>query len=120
MPTLVIYIVVIGLMMVHLRTEARAEVETEMTRLAANYAARFDGAFREAAAVATATARFRETAPDLAREQLFAQLRANTELNPVVYGSAIAFEPGTYESGDTLFCPCVYRGQYGRRGIAGH
>ena len=113
LPTLVIYVVVIGLMMVHLRTEARAEVETEMTRLAANYAARFDGAFREAAAVATATARFIETAPDLTEEQLFAQLRANTELNPLVYGAAIAFEPGTFKSGDTLFCPYVYRGPDG-------
>ncbi len=36
LPTLVIYIVVIGLMMVHLRDESRAEVETEMTRLGAN------------------------------------------------------------------------------------
>ncbi len=113
LPTLAIYVVVIGLMMVHLRKEARAEVETEMTRLAANYAARFDGAFREAAAVATATARVIETAPDLTEEQLFAQLRANTELNPLVYGAAIAFEPGTFKSGDTLFCPYVYRGPDG-------
>ena len=113
LPTFVIYVVVIGLMMVHLRTEARAEVETEMTRLAGNYAARFDGAFREAAAVATATARFIETDPDLTEEQLFAQLRANTELNPLVYGAAIAFEPGTFKAGDTLFCPYVYRGPDG-------
>ena len=113
LPTLVIYVVVIGLMMVHLRSEARAEVETEMMRLAGNYAARFDGAFREAAAVATATARFIETAPDLSTEQLFTQLRANTELNPLVYGSAIAFEPGAFKTGDTLFCPYVYRGPDG-------
>jgi response regulator RpfG family c-di-GMP phosphodiesterase len=113
LPTLAIYVVVIGLMMVHLRSEARAEVEIEMTRLAGNYAARFDGAFREAAAVATATARFVETAPDLSPEQLFKQLRANTELNPLVYGSAIAFEPGAFKDGDTLFCPYVYRGPDG-------
>jgi response regulator RpfG family c-di-GMP phosphodiesterase len=113
LPTLAIYVVVIGLMMVHLRKEARAEVEIEMTRLAGNYAARFDGAFREAAAVATATARLVETAPDLSPEQLFKQLRANTELNPLVYGSAIAFEPGAFKDGDTLFCPYVYRGPDG-------
>ena len=113
LPTLVIYVVVIGLMMAHLRTEARADVETEMTRLAGNYAARFDAAFREAAAVATATARFIETAPDLTQEQLFTQLRANVELNPLVYGAAIAFEPGSFKAPDTLFCPYVYRGPDG-------
>jgi len=113
LPTLVIYVVVIGLMMVHLHKQARSEVETEMTRLAGNYAARFDGAFREAAAVATATARFIETAPELTQAQLFAQLRANIELNPLVYGAAIAFEPGSFKTGDTLFCPYVYRGPDG-------
>ncbi len=113
MPTLVIYVVVIGLMMEHLRKEARAEVETEMTRLAGNYAARFDGAFREAAAVANAMARFIETAPDFTEGQLYTQLRANTELNPLVYGAAVAFEPGTYKRGDALFCPYVYRGPDG-------
>ena len=112
-PTLVIYVAVIGLMMVHLRGEARAEVEQEMTRLAGNYADRFDGAFRLAAAVATATARFIETVPDLSEPQLYELLRANVRQNPVVYGAALAFEPGTFTSGETLFCPYVYRGPAG-------
>ena len=61
LPTLIIYVVVLGLMMVHLRGESRLEVEDEMTRLAGNWAARFDGAFREAAAIALSTARFMES-----------------------------------------------------------
>ena len=60
-PTAVIYVVVLGLTMAHLRGENRAEIEQELTRLAVNTAARFDGAFREAAAIAIATARFMET-----------------------------------------------------------
>ena len=110
LPTLVIYVVVIGLMMAHLRPEARSEVEIEMTRLAGNYAARFDGAFREAAAVATVTARFIETAPDLTPDQLFTQLRANVALNPLVYGAAIAFEPGVDRSKISSFCYCYQVG----------
>ena len=112
-PTLVIYVAVIGLMMVHLRSEARADVEQEMTRLAGNFADRFDGEFRLAAAVATATARFIETVPDLSERQLYEQLRANVRQNPVVYGAAVAFEPGTFKTGLALVCPYVYRGPTG-------
>ena len=43
LPTLIIYVGVIGVMMAHLRTANRLEVEETMTRLAANYAARFIG-----------------------------------------------------------------------------
>ena len=113
LPTLIIYVVVLGLMMVHLRGESRLEVEEEMTRLAANWAARFDGAFREAAAIALSTARFMESQPDPSQEAIFEQLRSNTLQNPVVYGAAMAFEPGTYTSGDELFCPYVFRGPDG-------
>jgi sigma-B regulation protein RsbU (phosphoserine phosphatase) len=113
LPTLVIYVGMLGLMMTHLRGEARRDIEHQMTRLAGNYAARFDGAFREAAAVATATARFMETRPDLTEAEIFAQLTANTLQNPVIYGAAMAFEPGTFRPDDSLVCPYVYRGPDG-------
>ncbi|MHC4774462.1 MAG: cache domain-containing protein, partial [Planctomycetota bacterium] len=113
LPTAVIYVVVLGLMMAYLRGEARAEVEQEMGRLAGNYAARFDGAFREAAAIATATARFMETAPDLDQAQIFAQLSANTFQNRAVYGAAMAFEPGRDAGDEALVCPYVHRGPDG-------
>jgi sigma-B regulation protein RsbU (phosphoserine phosphatase) len=112
-PTLVIYVGMLGLMMIHLRREARADVEQEMTRLAVNYAARFDGAFREAAAVATATAHFMEIEPDLSEAQIYAQLSANVGQNPVIYGAAMAFEPGTFTPDDSLYCPYVHRGPGG-------
>jgi sigma-B regulation protein RsbU (phosphoserine phosphatase) len=113
LPTAVIYVVVLGLTMAHLRGKNRVEIEQEVTRLAVNTAARFDGAFREAAAIAITTARFMETAPDLSEAQIFEQLSANVDQNPVVYGAAIAFEPGSYKRDDSLFCPYVYRGQAG-------
>ena len=58
LPTLAIYIVVLGLAMAYLQDAARNEVEQQTSRLASNYAARFDGAFREAATIAMLTARF--------------------------------------------------------------
>ena len=108
LPTLVIYITVLGLMFAYMRAINREEVERNMVRLAANYAARFDGAFREVAAIADATASFMERVPDLAEDKLFAQLQANVELNPLVYGSAMAFDPTRVESSD-LYCPYVWR-----------
>src|SRR5262249_33350371 len=92
-----------------LRNAGRREVERYTARLAANQAARFDGDFRSAAAIAEATAHFLETEPDLSERQLFDQLRANTLQNPLVYGAAIAFEPGTYKTDDSLYSPYVHR-----------
>ena len=79
----------------------------------ASLAAMLDGAFREAITLANATARFLETAPDLSEAQLFAQLRANILQNPVLYGAAVAFEPGQFKADDSLFCPYVFRGPDG-------
>ncbi len=113
LPVLVIYVAVLGAAMTIMRADARAEVEAATTRLAANYAARFDGAFREARAVADSTARFFETAPELTEEQIYAQLRANVLQNPLVFGAAAAFEPGTLRDDDSLVCPYAYRGPGG-------
>ena len=52
LPTLAVYVAVLGVTMLKLRREARQDVEREMTRQANQLAARFDAAFREATAVA--------------------------------------------------------------------
>ncbi len=112
-PTMAIYVAVLGLTMARLWESAGREVRRDMTRLAANYAARFDAAFREAATIATSSARFMERAPDLPEPEIFALLRSNLLQNPAVYGAAMAFEPGSYRPGDELFSPYVYRGPDG-------
>ena len=113
LPTLAIYVLVLGLAMAHLRGENRVEIEAEMTRLAGDWAARFDDAFRSAAVLAEATARLIEDEPDLDEQQIFKQLQAMIGLDPVVYGAAMAFEPGTFKSDGSLFCPYVYRDRDG-------
>ena len=109
-PTLLIYVVVLGLTMRHLQAESRDQMKQETTRLAEHYAAQFDGYLRRAAAVAEATASFVETHPDITESQLFTQLRQNLANFESIYGGVIAFEPGTFRSGDELFAPYVYRG----------
>src|SRR6185503_4965567 len=98
LPTLIIYVAVLGVAMLHLRSRARQDVDREMTRLASQLAARFDGAFRETAAIATTTARFMENSPPPTTEQIYSQLTANTLQNPAVYGAAMAFEPASPNS----------------------
>jgi sigma-B regulation protein RsbU (phosphoserine phosphatase) len=109
LPTLVVYVAVLGAALLHLRARALEQVNSEMTRLANQVAARFDAAFREAAAVAATTARFMEHAPPPDVEQIYAQLEANTLSNPAIYGAAMAFEPPAPAAAHDLVCPYVHR-----------
>ena len=113
LPTLLIYVAVLGMTMLHLRNRGREDAARQMTQLANQLAARFDGAFREAAAIATTTSRFMENAPAPSLEQVYAQLTANTLQNPAVYGSAMAFEPDDPSVSADLLSPYVYRGPDG-------
>ncbi|MCH8242472.1 MAG: HAMP domain-containing protein, partial [Planctomycetes bacterium] len=113
LPTLVIYIVVLGIAGNEVYVLSRQEVQDDMTRLATNYAARFDGYLREAAMIAEVTARFMDTQPAQTEEQIFQQLRSNVERMPLVYGACMAFEPGAFKKDDSLFAPYVYRGPSG-------
>lgn len=110
LPTLAIFVVLVGVMMVVMGRAARSRLEHHTAQLAEGYAARFDGAFRETAAIARTTARHMEASPDLADEKIFEILEENVYQTPFVYGAAMAFEPGTRAYERRLFCPYVYRG----------
>ncbi len=109
LPTLTIYVVVLGITMTRLSESARLETEQRMSRLAANYAARFDAAFRAAAAVADTTARQLTRSPVESEDAIFDILRGNVEHDPLIHGAAMAFEPGTLKPADVLYAPYVHR-----------
>ncbi len=92
-----------------MRQWALANVETRMTELTLNYADRFDGILRGIAQVAVMTAAYVERTPELPSEKLYSLLQTNLEHNPLVYGSAVAFEPYEYEPTLRLFVRYVYR-----------
>ncbi|MEO1130620.1 MAG: HAMP domain-containing protein, partial [Planctomycetota bacterium] len=117
LPTLIIYLLLLGGLLSYMRGMNRAEVEQAMTMRASDHAARFDAAFREVAAIARMTSTFLETNPDLTEAQIYAQLEANVVMHPLVYGSAMAFEPGTFREDDSLFCPYVCRDGDGIRSM---
>ncbi|MCB9848921.1 MAG: SpoIIE family protein phosphatase [Phycisphaeraceae bacterium] len=109
LPTLAIYLVGLGLTLAHFSRVAKQDVEREMTRLARNYAAQFDAAFRETAAIATTTANHVSIDPGLSEEQIFELLESNVRQNDAIYGAAMAFEPGERDSGGDLYSPYVHR-----------
>lgn len=110
-PTLLVYLTVLGLMLVRLSKQGRDELRSTATERATSYAARFDAAFERAAAVARVTAGLMENAPDLTEVQIVNQLRANVLQDDAIYGAAVAFEPGTFKTDDSLVAPYVYRGK---------
>ncbi len=108
-PTLVLYVLILGGTMVFLRDRALANVEQTMTRMASNYAGRFDGFLREAAALADTSAVSLGLQSSPPEEVIFSQLRANLTDRPFIYGSCAAFEPGTIRGTDELYAPYVHR-----------
>ena len=116
LPTLVIYLVVLGVTLAHLRESNARDIERESIQRASDAAARFDGYFRTAAAIASTTATAMEQTPDLPADAIDAQLGANVRQDPVIYGAAMAFDPTVRPlNGDDLFCPYVCRDGDGLR-----
>ncbi|MDY6982765.1 MAG: cache domain-containing protein, partial [Pseudomonadota bacterium] len=62
---------------------------------------------RSLSRIAETTAAFLDINPSLSEDDLYGLLRQNTSRNQLLYGSAIAFEPGAYR-GKSLFSPYVY------------
>lgn len=115
LPTLVIYAGMLAITLGHLRSSSGRDIERESIQRASDAAARFDGAFRAAAAIASTTALAMEHQPGLGVEAIFAQLAGNVSRDPVIYGAAMAFDPSVRALGDDLFCPYVCRDGAGLR-----
>lgn len=114
-PTLLIYVLVLGLAAMSLHRQSKEEVERAMTRLAASYSARLDGYLREASRIAETSARVLQSGVELSDDAVYELLEENVRQLPLVYGSCLAFEPGTRRPGDELFAPYVCRSSDGLR-----
>ncbi|MEX2092397.1 MAG: hypothetical protein WD971_06950, partial [Pirellulales bacterium] len=112
-PALLIYIFILGLTAVSQYRQSKREVERAMTRLATSYSARLDGYLREASLIAETAARVLQSGVEFSDAQIYTLLENNVEQMPLVYGSCLAFEPGTRRAGDELFAPYVHRGPNG-------
>jgi sigma-B regulation protein RsbU (phosphoserine phosphatase) len=116
-PTLLIYVAILGLTMYLTYREARGAAQGAMMQLASSYASRFDGHLREAARIAQTTAGFAGSVGRLGEEEIYRQLERDVVQLPLVYGACMAFEPGTIKPPDELFAPYVCRDGEGLRRI---
>ena len=114
-PTLAIYVAILGLAAVGQFRQSKEEVERAMTRLAASYSSRLDGHLRESARIAETTGRALETGFDFSDDAVYTLAENNVRQIPLVYGSCLAFEPGTRRPEGELFAPYVCRTATGLR-----
>ena len=109
LPATIIFIATIWWMLAFSKKQAIALHHTEITRHARTAALQFDQYIGEAARLADSTARFISRAPNLGEGQIIGLLKGTLKDNPRVYGAAAAFEPGTHEETEGLYCPYVFR-----------
>jgi sigma-B regulation protein RsbU (phosphoserine phosphatase) len=109
LPTLMIYVLIMGVTTYLAYRQSRRGVERTMTQLAASYAARFDAHLRQAAQIADTTSNSMRTVGVLPDEKLYDLLEQNVGSSSMVYGAALAFEPGTAKAPGVLFSPYVCR-----------
>src|SRR4051812_3908350 len=114
-PALAIYILILGVAAVSQYRQSKQEVEQAMTRLAAGYSARLDGYLGEAARIAETMARYLASDVKLSDETIYKLLEDNVNQSPSVYGSCLAFEPGSRRPAPELFAPYVCRDKDGLR-----
>ena len=112
-PTVAIYIGVMVWILMFSKWQAHRFHRQEMMDKSETAAARFDDYISKAAKMSEITAGFISQVPDLKEEQVFGVVRDLVSGNSRIYGAALAFEPGMFKSGDSLFCPYAYRSPEG-------
>lgn len=90
----------------HFSVQQRIE---QTTQLARSYADRLDDHFSILAQVAHDTAAYMEIVDHPEIADIYRLLKSNVSRNPLIFGSAIAYEPYQYEQDRRLFSPYAFR-----------
>ena len=97
--------------MITIRKEIQQQVENHMIDLAISYAKIFDGFLKPIGGAAKTNARFMEENYALQEDEIYRLLELQLEINPNIFGAAIAFMPHQFDPKRKLFAPYVYRKQ---------
>jgi len=108
-PAVLILALLLGINAYRLYRRQTVIVDQEMALVARRHARTIDAAMREAAQVARTTAAFVGLSESLSEAEYYGLLRANVSQNEVIYGAALAFEPGAIDPERRLFCPYVHQ-----------
>lgn len=91
-----------------MRAAAEDQIREGLLDKAQNNANRIDALLNRVSAVATTTAQMLSVNQDMQEQEIYAVLRHVVGDSRLIYGAAIAFEPGLFE-GRERFSPYVYR-----------
>jgi signal transduction histidine kinase/CheY-like chemotaxis protein len=108
LPTTIIYLLALSNILLSTWSQTKNQAEQSISETTKISAFQFNQYISKAAKVADTGASFLDTVPDISEPQLYQILRSNVINNAAIYGSAIAFEPGSYRPGNELFAPYVY------------
>lgn len=108
-PIIIIYALLLSFNIIKMQQWAVNNIKQQMSKLTQGYAYKFDCQFKEGALIADLTASSIENNLTLTSNQLYTLLRTNLEHNPLIYGSAICFEPHRYDPNIRLFVRYAYR-----------
>ena len=112
-PTALISLAVMLWVLAYAERQARQIEEAKMAELALVAAAKLDDYISTASRIADTTGRFVTRVNSVTEEQIYGFLEDNLKVSKRIYGSAMAFEPGSFKDGDELFAPYAYRGKEG-------
>jgi signal transduction histidine kinase/CheY-like chemotaxis protein/HAMP domain-containing protein len=108
LPMFLIFSTILGYGLLRFQERAQEQGHSRMMEMTYRYASQLNAHLAEIGEVAIMTAQFFEIAPNLSEVQVYSLLRNNVTNNPLIYGSAVAFERGTIV-GRKLFAPYVHR-----------
>ncbi len=118
LPLISIYLGALAINFNNSKKVAYQNVESYLQQLVFNHAEKVNGEFVSFAQVAETTADFISISPDVTEEDLYEIAENNTNQNPRIYGSCIAFEPYSFNPAVRIFAPYVWRGMPHEDGAA--
>ena len=107
-PLFGVFAAILALGLQAFENNARETIARELAQSAELHAARIEVLLREVAQIASTTADHLSIDNDIDEAAAIEILRSNVASNPLVFGAALAFEPGKFP-GRRLFGPYVYR-----------
>ena len=107
-PLFGVFAIILALGLQAFEENARERIAHELAQSAELHAERIEVLLREVAEIATITAAHLSIDSKISETAAFDILRSNVSSTPLVFGAAIAFEPGVFP-GKRIFAPYVYR-----------
>jgi PAS domain S-box-containing protein len=109
LPIIAVAVFALWQVRAELGESALLQLKGQLLALAQRYAAEVSTQLEKAVTIANTTAETLAINPTTDEDRLYALLESNLDSLSIVYGSALAFEPGQIP-GKRLFSPYVYRG----------